>query len=212
MRPGPRPGGRRRGAAPPDGRLDRRHGRLAYLGEREVEPLRLRLLALAERATRRRGEPRAAGAARRGARADAVPTGRLIASILISDVGLFAEARRRCADRDRDRTRRRAAEGLVSGGIVWILAIGSAVWRRFNSEYRLTVAESADGLHVRSGLIGLTAETIRPGRVQAVRMVEPLLWRPLGWCRLEVDVAGRQRSKGEGQAQRGRLRAVLPVG
>jgi putative membrane protein len=43
-------------------------------------------------------------------------------------------------------------------------------------------------------------------------MVEPFFWRPLGWCRLEVDVAGRQRSKGEGQAQRGRLRAVLPVG
>jgi putative membrane protein len=43
-------------------------------------------------------------------------------------------------------------------------------------------------------------------------MVEPLLWRRLGWARLEVDLAGRQRSKGEGQAERGRLRAVLPVG
>ena len=43
-------------------------------------------------------------------------------------------------------------------------------------------------------------------------MVEPLLWRRLGWCRLEVDLAGRQRSEGEGQAQRRRLRAVLPVG
>ena len=41
-----------------------------------------------------------------------------------------------------------------------------------------------------SGLVALTAETIRPGRVQAVRMVEPMLWRPFGWCRLEVDVAG----------------------
>src|SRR5206468_12445355 len=83
---------------------------------------------------------------------------------------------------------------------------------RFNQEYRLTVAESPDGLHVRGGLIALTAETIRPGRVQAVRLVEPLLWRALGWCRLEVDLAGRQRGKGEGAAQRGRLRTVLPVG
>jgi putative membrane protein len=48
--------------------------------------------------------------------------------------------------------------------------------------------------------------------VQAVRLVEPFLWRRLGWCRLEVDIAGRQRSKGEGQAQRRPLRAVLPVG
>jgi putative membrane protein len=43
-------------------------------------------------------------------------------------------------------------------------------------------------------------------------MVEPLLWRRLGWCRLEVDLAGRQRRKGEGEAQRRSLRAVLPVG
>jgi len=45
-----------------------------------------------------------------------------------------------------------------------------------------------------------------------VRMVEPFLWRRLGWCRLEVDLAGRQRRKGEGEAQRKPLRAVLPVG
>ena len=29
-------------------------------------------------------------------------------------------------------------------------------------------------------------------------MVEPLLWRPFGWCRLEVDVAGQAAAKGEG--------------
>jgi hypothetical protein len=43
-------------------------------------------------------------------------------------------------------------------------------------------------------------------------MVEPLFWRALGWCRLEVDLAGKQRSKGEGQAERRPLRTVLPVG
>jgi putative membrane protein len=47
--------------------------------------------------------------------------------------------------------------------------------------------------------------------VQAVRLVEPFLWRPFGWCRVEVDVAGRQRRKGEGEAQRGQLRTLVPV-
>jgi putative membrane protein len=56
------------------------------------------------------------------------------------------------------------------------------------------------------------SESVPYGRIQAVRQVEPLLWRPFGWCRLEVDVAGRQRSEGEGSAQRKPLRAVLPVG
>ena len=185
-------------------------GRLAYLGEREVEPLRLRLLALAGGAATATGtaQPQAPPAEQL---LTTVPTRRLIASILISDVGIFAElvAVALIVTAAVSPT---AAEGLVSGGLIWILAIGTLVWRRFNQEYRLTVADSDDGLRVHSGLIALSAETIRPGRVQAVRMVEPLLWRPLGWCRLEVDVAGRQRSKGEGQAQRGRLRTVLPVG
>jgi putative membrane protein len=43
-------------------------------------------------------------------------------------------------------------------------------------------------------------------------MVEPLVWRAFGWCRLEVDVAGRQRVKGEGRSQSRQLRALLPVG
>jgi putative membrane protein len=43
-------------------------------------------------------------------------------------------------------------------------------------------------------------------------MVEPFLWRAVGWCRLEIDLAGRQRGKGEGEAEKGQLRTLLPVG
>jgi putative membrane protein len=70
---------------------------------------------------------------------------------------------------------------------------------------------AGDGLRLRSGLVQTTAETIRPGRIQAVRMVEPLAWRLFGWCRLEVDVAsGRQRREDRSEGQR--LRALVPVG
>ncbi len=86
-----------------------------------------------------------------------------------------------------------------------------AVWRQFNGEYGTTVALAPDGLRLRSGLVQTTAETIRPGRVQAVRLVEPLLWRWFGWSRLEVDVAGaRQRRENRSEARR--LRALVPVG
>jgi putative membrane protein len=44
-------------------------------------------------------------------------------------------------------------------------------------------------------------------------MLEPLLWRPFGWCRLDVDVAGRVRGRHDGERRNERqLRAVLPVG
>lgn len=185
-------------------------GRLAYLPEAEVEPLRQRLLALARGAAATPERlPTAETAEARSL--IVVPTTRLVASILISDVGLFAEAVTVVLIATAVLSPS-AAVGIVRGGLVWILGIATLVWRRFNQEYRLTVSESPDGLHVHSGLVALTTETIRPGRVQAVRMVEPLLWRRFGWCRLEVDIAGHQRSKGEGRAQRGRLRTVLPVG
>ncbi len=188
--------------------------RLAYLPEREVEPLRATLLALAEGArleerVTEAGSPLEPVAEERVL--TTVPTARLAGSILISDVGLFAEAVIAALVVTAILAPAVAA-GVVRFGAVWIFGVVIVVWRRFNQEYRLTLAEAPDGLRVRSGLVALTAETIRPGRVQAVRMVEPLLWRRLGWCRLEVDLAGRQRSKGEGQAQRRAIRAVLPVG
>ncbi len=92
-----------------------------------------------------------------------------------------------------------------------ILGVVLALWRQFNGEYGTTVAAAGDGLRLRSGLIQTTAETIRPGRIQAVRLVEPLAWRLFGWCRLEVDVAsGRQRHEDRSEGQR--LRALIPVG
>jgi putative membrane protein len=185
--------------------------RLAYVAEHEVEPLRDQLLALA-----------------RGAHHDEAPaaelerplpeehvlatvgTGPLVASILLENwwlvlilIGLLVGL---------GISPHTVAGLLVGGGFVWALSTVTFVWRRFNQQYRLTVAEGPDGLHLRGGLVALTAEVIRPGRVQAVRLVEPALWRPLGWCRVEVDIAGRQRRKGEGEAQRGQLHALIPVG
>jgi putative membrane protein len=184
--------------------------RLAYVAEHEVEPLRDQLLALARGARLDDGLP--AADQEREPDADVlatVRTGPLVASILLENwwivfvlVGLlagFAVSPHRVA-------------GVLGGsGFLWALTMITFVWRRFNQQYRLTVAEASDGLHVRGGLIALTAEVIPPGRVQAVRLVEPALWRPLGWCRLEVDVAGKQRRKGEGEAQRGQLRVLVPV-
>jgi putative membrane protein len=188
--------------------------RLAYVAEREVEPLRDELLALARGA--RLGEPSSASAAdQRAEQAPpehvlaTVPTGRLAVAILLENlwivavlagllVGLF--------------TARHTVTGLLSGGgIVWGISMVTVLWRRFNQDYRLTVAEGPEGLSLHGGLVALTAEVIRPGRVQAVRLVEPFLWRPLHWCRLEVDLAGRQRGKGEGEAERRQLRTLLPV-
>jgi putative membrane protein len=93
------------------------------------------------------------------------------------------------------------------------IALGAVLgtWRQFNGEYGTAVAAAPDGLRLWSGLVQTSAETIRPGRVQAVRLVEPLAWRPFGRCRLEADIAGpsqRRESRSESQ----QLRVLVPVG
>lgn len=94
-----------------------------------------------------------------------------------------------------------------------IVGFGSVTVSRVVAEFGLAVAEAPDGLRLRSGLLQTRAETIPLGRVQAVRWIEPLTWRPFGWCRLEVDVA-RQRSGRRGnEADSARVtRALLPAG
>ncbi len=101
--------------------------------------------------------------------------------------------------------------GVLAPFLPIVLGVVLALWRQFNGEYATTIVAAPDGIRLSSGLIQRTAETIRPGRIQAVRLVEPLAWRPFGWCRLEVDVAGA-RQHHENQAEGQRLRALIPVG
>ena len=72
--------------------------------------------------------------------------------------------------------------GIIVPFLVFGFGIVASVWRQFNTEFGTVVAEAPDGLRLRSGLMQTAAETIRPGRVQAVRLVEPLFWRAFGWC------------------------------
>ena len=182
-------------------------GRLAYMSVHQAEALRAQLLALAH-----------------GADADApatapteenvlvrVPTPRLVASILITRPGLLVEGLAVIVIVALIYSTH-AAFAVLGPSAFGLFGMLTAVWRRLNGEYNLTVAEASDGLRLRAGLLETTAETIPPGRVQAVRMLEPILWRPFGWCRLEADIAGRQKKQGENRAQARQLRAVLPVG
>ncbi|MET7736919.1 PH domain-containing protein [Streptomyces sp. NPDC005402] len=73
-------------------------------------------------------------------------------------------------------------------------AAGASSIGRFVAEYDWTVGESPDGLRIDHGLLDRSHETVPPGRVQTVRIVEPLLWRRRGWVRVELDVAGSSNS------------------
>lgn len=163
---------------------------LAYLGEGEARVLRAELLA------------RAAGFAPETAHEVGeapvrqllhVPAGKLAVSLVLTGAtwGTLAAA-------------------LVVPSLLWwathsvwtvlatalplLGAAGASSLGRFVSEYDWTVGESPDGLRIDHGLLDRTHETVPPGRVQTVRIVEPLLWRRRGWVRVELDVAGSANS------------------
>jgi putative membrane protein len=102
---------------------------------------------------------------------------------------------------------------LASEYTLGVIALGlvTRTWRQVTGRYGFTVATSPDGIRIRRGLLSTVAETIPFRRVQAVRLVQPLLWRPFGWCRLVVDVAGVA-GRNSGSKAGGLTKALLPVG
>jgi putative membrane protein len=177
-------------------------GRLAYLTEGAAEALRARLLAAHHGLDPATPEPSEAVLT-------AVPTGRLVGSALLGTGAAAAVAGATAAA-----AAAAYPTGLLAAGAPlawWLVITGMIVWRRISAQYGFTVAASPDGVRIRRGLLGTVAETIPTARIQAVRMIEPLLWRPLHWYRLEVDVAGspgRDRPEDAGAVRK----ALLPVG
>ncbi len=188
--------------------------RLSYLTATHAEEVRAELLRLAAGAHRQEETPvdePAVPSWLEERRLVAVATPQLVASIVLSGIGVVVAALV-VALIVVAVLSPHAAAAVISSSVVVVFGLAAGVWRRFNGDYGLTVTHAPDGLRLRSGLVQTTAEVIPHGRVQAVRMVEPILWRPLGWARLEVDLAGRQKRKGENRAESKQLRAVLPVG
>ncbi|TLS39611.1 hypothetical protein FE633_45935 [Streptomyces montanus] len=83
---------------------------------------------------------------------------------------------------------------VLATGLPLLGAAGASSVGRFVGEYDWTVGESPDGFRIDHGLLDRTHETVPPGRVQTVRIVQPLLWRRRGWVRIELDVAGSSNS------------------
>lgn len=93
-------------------------------------------------------------------------------------------------------------------GALLPMALGAVTyaWNRFSGEFAFRAAISPDGIRLRHGLTESRAQTVPPGRVQAMRLTQPLLWRPADWWRVQVNVAGYAGT------EVGKESVLLPVG
>jgi putative membrane protein len=94
---------------------------------------------------------------------------------------------------------------------VLVIGLGRSTWRRVKAEYGFGISLAPDGIQLRKGLLSTVSETQSLQRVQAIRRIEPWAWRLIGWCRLEVDVAGSPGEEGWARSSQV-TKALLPVG
>jgi putative membrane protein len=172
---------------------------LAYLSERDAHRLRAELLA------------RAAGLAEDVPEAPEqvlhrVPVQRLVVSGLLSTVVLIGLVVVPLLS---------IAAFIADGPVALLVALSAMATlvgppvRHIMTNFDFTAAESPDGLRLRRGLLETRAQTVPPGRVQAIRIVEPWLWRRFtDWVSIEVTVAGY--AGGESSEQSGVLLPVAP--
>jgi putative membrane protein len=176
---------------------------LSYLREEQALGLRNHLLA------------QAAGVDYEGAEApeapeqhaQEVPVGRLIGSLILSGPAIalvvgslgFVGVSVIVGD-----------PGPVLGVFPTVIGVAGMLWGRFNGGFGFRIATSPDGLRLRHGLLEHRTQTVPPGRVQAVRLSQGLLWRQADWWQVQVNIAGY--SGGDGSTETDTGTTLLPVG
>jgi putative membrane protein len=71
-----------------------------------------------------------------------------------------------------------------------LLGAGPQGVRRVLREGNFELFRSPDSIRVRHGLTETRTSTLPLHRIQAVSVAQPLFWRPVGWWRVGVNVAG----------------------
>lgn len=98
---------------------------------------------------------------------------------------------------------------LLAGFVPILIGVIGGYWNVLNTGFNFRAAISPDGIRIRYGLLDTRTQTVPPGRVQAVGVVQSPLWRLKGWYKVTVNVAGYGASaSGEAQARA----TLLPVG
>lgn len=89
------------------------------------------------------------------------------------------------------------------------LGFGAYYVRSIARGLRYSIAPSSDGVRLTFGLFTTISEVVPPGRVHAMEVHQPLLWRPFGWWSVSVN---RLSGRGSTDASTDPFAAVLPIG
>lgn len=181
--------------------------RLAYLKIDDARQLRATILARAAGVTTGSEAPGEAAPEAPEYRVLAVPPSRLVGSLLLSEQSFFVVLG---AVASVVLSAITDNQGFYLYLIPAALGLAASYWNLFNKGYNFAAAISPDGIRLRYGLLDTQAQTLPPGKIQALKISQPPLWRAFGWYRMQVNVAGYGlvENAGEGSSRT----TLLPVG
>ncbi|WP_457964954.1 PH domain-containing protein [Arthrobacter sp. D1-29] len=181
--------------------------RLAYLRMDDARQLRATILARAAGVVQDSGGPQEAAPEAPEQPVLSVPPSRLFGSLLLSEQSFFIALGGVASVVLSAVTDNR---GFYFYLIPAALGLAATYWASFNKGYNFTAAISPDGIRLRYGLLDTQAQTLPPGRIQALKVTQPPLWRIFGWYRIQVNVAGYGLVGGDGEGTS--RTTLLPVG
>ena len=87
---------------------------------------------------------------------------------------------------------------FIFPSLIPILGFLWQLWRSFDQGANFTVERirwflgeaRGDSLRITYGFTGTHTQTLFPQRIQALKVEQPLLWKPFGWYRVVVNIAG----------------------
>jgi putative membrane protein len=90
-----------------------------------------------------------------------------------------------------------------------VLGFGAYWIRSITRSLRYSIAPTSSGVRITYGLLTTVTEIIPPGRIHAVEVTQPLMWRPFGWWAIRINrLSGRSAS----DSANDQFGTVLPVG
>lgn len=101
-----------------------------------------------------------------------------------------------------------AFAGAVIPLFSWLVQI---VATRVIAQWDFRLLKTPTGLRIERGLLSRTSQSIPYDRVQGIAVHEPLIWRRLGWQRLEIDVAGYAAHAGQQNDATSTTSTLLPI-